>query len=390
MGRMTREKEEKERRKEERVVSGLIEHSRRKTPPPPITASLVLRGVALPAQLMLRTPETWTPKLRTKDIIRHRLELVRHCFKRYPVPKFLDRVWNDGVAIERADRRAARLRAEGELPDFREWWIRLARGDSLYKNCSKGILSAKETHLFLQAPEEDSPLQALWRAKALALGATRSLCGRIVGSAMARSANFSEQWSSFLALIIREPPESIDRINWLRDWAAAKIAEDPTWTAKGRTLASAERACEEWHRLVAKQAEWSTTNWTPFPIDDWFIELPAENQRNVPKDQKRMVRWRVHQITSGKQLVLEGHAQRHCVASYKNSCVNGRCSIFSMTLAEIPWPGAVETPERALTIEVSSSFSIVQARGWCNRPPSREENTVLSAWARANDLSINL
>ena len=74
---------------------------------------------------------------------------------------------------------------------------------------------------------------------------------------------------------------------------------------------------------------------------------------------------------------------RHCVATYKESCVRRQVSIWSMQ---------VETQrgqQRALTIEVDlPKRTICQVRGKCNRLPSANEQAIVERWAALEGLKV--
>src|SRR5262245_10026545 len=51
--------------------------------------------------LALRAPETWCCRIKSNDVDRRFVELVRHTFARYRVPAHLERVWLDTRPAER-------------------------------------------------------------------------------------------------------------------------------------------------------------------------------------------------------------------------------------------------------------------------------------------------
>jgi PcfJ-like protein len=68
----------------------------------------------------------------------------------------------------------------------------------------------------------------------------------------------------------------------------------------------------------------------------------------------------------------------HCVASYKELCVSGAISIWSLTCETAS--GEIEP---RLTIELYSNSWVAQCRGFANRKPSDEEAVVVKRWADA-------
>lgn len=83
--------------------------------------------------------------------------------------------------------------------------------------------------------------------------------------------------------------------------------------------------------------------------------------------------------TDPSELDREGYLQRHCVGSYYNDIVNGRCEIvFMRKLSNINEP--------YLTIQLSSfnnisrKIEVLQVRGFSNRSSSEYENVVINKW----------
>jgi len=74
-----------------------------------------------------------------------------------------------------------------------------------------------------------------------------------------------------------------------------------------------------------------------------------------------------------KDLVNEGAQLHHCISSYYNSIKEGRSLIFFMRdLKEIDKP--------LVTVELNSSYRLVQARGSHNRMVNREESIFIQLW----------
>ncbi len=71
---------------------------------------------------------------------------------------------------------------------------------------------------------------------------------------------------------------------------------------------------------------------------------------------------------------------RHCVASYKASCLDGQTSIWSVT-CEYP----IGQVNRSVTLELRGE-TLVQCRGFANRPPYDNEATIVKRWAEDNGL----
>jgi hypothetical protein len=93
--------------------------------------------------------------------------------------------------------------------------------------------------------------------------------------------------------------------------------------------------------------------------------------------------WRIRELVSSKELIAEGRAQGHCVASYAKSCFQGKCSIWTMDLQTF------DGIEKRLTIEVGlPQGEIRQVRGLRNRRATRDEMRVVTNWAMQSGLNL--
>ena len=79
---------------------------------------------------------------------------------------------------------------------------------------------------------------------------------------------------------------------------------------------------------------------------------------------------RIVQLTTYGQLMNEGQALHHCVATYLSSCRLGRCAIFSLTAAG----------RHSLTLEVEANRTVVQVRGKHNRWMTDAEEICIKLW----------
>src|SRR6202008_4364844 len=70
----------------------------------------------------VRDPQSWHPRMKTRDPARLRLAAARHLFALYPGPSMLERIWIDDAGLDAPE---VRLR--------KQWYVVAARGGSLYK-----------------------------------------------------------------------------------------------------------------------------------------------------------------------------------------------------------------------------------------------------------------
>ena len=367
MGRNTRRKHEEVRLATEGVMERLRIHSRENGPArrdaaQPV-AALMTRAMLDYDGFCVRLPETWVPLTRSNREDRQQSDLIRHLFRLYPVPGFLEAAWTS------KDER--RFHTAGGTVEFTDWYIAVAQGRSLFGTCTKGYLSRRETHVFLKAPDRFSIRRNIWWARALCFGGDLGIAERIARSKLHRH-DFSDQfWISVMRFFVANPVH-LHEMDDLLDYLAAARDENPAFTMKERTLRSVRRASEEWHRYMARRRRHSGLSWPGRAIarPGWSLAFG----RDIGKET-----FTVRQITTGRRLVEEGRAMRHCVALYERFCIEGRSSIWTMKKRS-----ALDAVTRCLTIEVDRAGTIVQARGYANRPPRPREAAVLAKWAAAN------
>ena len=378
MGRKTRKKQELAALEEQRVIDRLAQKKNsgktkrgvvRAHSHPIHGGGVMTREMVRYRRYFLRDPDNWVYRGKSKKIEKQRTDLARYLFGKYHVPRFLEETWNE-YEIE-AERRIADRERGAKF--FLNWYISATQGKSVYKLHSKGILSKKETHQFLQAPDHYSCNMAMWWAKAMCEGANLGIANRIVQCTLTRHDITSDFWISVMRFFVHNPVD-LHEMNDLLDFIRAERQENPNFKMKGRSLESVRRKSEEWHRHMIKTQQIGGGTWSGMDVPNWTAT-------SGPKDNKTT--WRVEQITSGNALVKEGREMRHCVAGYKNRCMAGATAIFSMHSS------SPINSRRNLTIEVRTvGRTVVQARGKANRRATRQEINVLRTWAHANDMNV--
>ena len=314
----------------------------------------------------VRSPETWVTSTRSRRADRQRSDLIRYLFCVYPVPKFLESVWTSD------DDREHRIDGQTHI-DFSRWYLAVAQGNSLFKTCAKEILTKRETHWFLRAPNHFTVGRNMWWTRALCYCDSVGLADRTARSKLGDS-DFTDEFLLSVMRFFVNNPIHLHEMDDLTDYLVAAREENPNMSMKGRTLKSVRRASEEWHRYIAKQNRYSEQVWEgrKVPKPDWRISYGKAEKR---------VAFAVRQITTGRELVQEGRAMRHCVGIYEKACVEGHSSIWTMK-----WKNALGVTYHGLTIEVDRHGRIVHARGYANRLPRPREQQVLRKWAVANEL----
>jgi hypothetical protein len=318
----------------------------------------------------LRPPEAWRCRIKSRSEERRFLDLVRFCFARYGVAPHLENLWLVDIADDFVDAVAAvdpRAPRRTDRPCLRSWYIVAAQGGSLYRAAARPYLTRLETHHFLNAPREvESTARAFWYAFARAETDDRAAALRVARSKLTDFSAASSFWKDVARTLARHAL-AVNEIDDLVDFLRAARAEDESFSIKGRTLGSLRRRMEEWHRALRKERQISGGAWPGHPIPDVTYEAGREEKRAI---------WHFRQIKTGSDLFREGQRMRHCVASYKQACVAGSLSIWSLT-CEFP----LGFLNRAVTLEVRANGDIAQCRGFANRLPHANEAAMVKRWA---------
>lgn len=86
----------------------------------------------------------------------------------------------------------------------------------------------------------------------------------------------------------------------------------------------------------------------------------------------------IRQITRPLDLIREGRAMRHCVASYLDGCIKGKWSIWVVRMGE----------SRLATIELRPDKKIYQVKGRFNETPAEPVFQAVKAWCRQESLKL--
>lgn len=318
------------------------------------------------AHKIIRHPDDFSIKMKSKDTGKLTLALAKHMFARYPVPHHLEQVWTG----------ATRVVSYPKGFDRREWWMTVAQGGSLHKEHTSGFFTRKETHAFLAVPVPMGFLEALWYAVARSYTDSHGLAFRISRCKLTQSdpSLITPFWKDAVRFFVSHNL-ALSEIDDLIDFFMHRRRENDAFALKGRTLGSLRSQMEEWHRDLARIRRVGGGRWDGLPFEGFAYEQKGP-QPHLD------VRWAVTQITTGDALAKEGNAMRHCVYSYKPRCLSGMCGIYSVTKR------SQKGEERVLTVEVLSSGRIVQVRGFANRAATPEENNIVRRWALHAGLSF--
>jgi hypothetical protein len=326
----------------------------------------------------LRPPEAWRCRIKSRSPERRFIDAVRFTFARYPVPAHLEQTWIRDVEDDFVDdprmlsaRGAARRGSAPPRPDFTRWYIIATQGGSLHKQAAHPYMSKLEAHYFLHTSNQLSTQQAFWYATARALSDEHA-AHRIAYTKLLDYSVASTFWREAARFFARNPM-TIAEMDDLIDFLQVAKQENDGFSLKGRTLAALRRRMQDWHRALQKQQAICGGSWPGSALPD--LEYRAGRDDNTAI-------WRFRQIKTGNDLFHEGQRMHHCVASYKERCISGEVSIWSLA-CEYP-RGHVN---KGVTIELRKGGLIMQCRGFANRRPHTNELTMVKRWAQEHGLN---
>lgn len=315
----------------------------------------------------------WRPQ--KHNVRRQFASLSRYLLAHYDVPAFMDSVWFSGKRKQQA------------------WFIHVGSGNNIRTAEALPVsLTKKMAHHYLQAPDGYSVLTAFRWAQVKSVGGDNALSDSIAATQLARRFKDEEFWMGVIRFFVDNPMLDRAHVHPIVDfiWNEKYVDQheqdgngrlrsvgpaQPNFTMRGRTADSLLAQVNAWHRRLGRLTHGvSERRWSRWVIDDYrFVEGGGSaNNTRV---------WQIRELLSGKELVAEGRTQKHCVASYVNSCVRGVSAIYTMDQQDS------SGERKLLTIEVSRKYRVVlQVRGKRNRFPTTAEELVLNRWTQDNGL----
>lgn len=308
----------------------------------------------------IRKVKDWKPT--SHNLNRQIASFARHLYAQYDVPAFMDLCWYNGD------------------PKYHDWFIHIGQGGNI--RTANGLpiaLTKKEAHLYLQAPKDFSPLSAFRYGQILNLGGNEPFVRQILRTRIATTFSANDFWLSVFRWLLKHPMLDTAQYGPLVDYInnqkfvpyrwenGVAICAQPNMTMKDRDPETLIRQMEAWHRRLGKEKQKGPGEWKP----SGFYPLEIVTEKTVAT---------IKEITKLNDLIAEGRAMKHCVASYSYSCSQGRCSIWSLEV----------DGTKQLTIEVlNNSRQVVQARKKYNERPTASDMYYLRLWARNSGLTLS-
>lgn len=295
--------------------------------------------------------------------------LAHHLISNYRIPAFLASSWYESDST--ADKK-------------RSWFVEHSRGASFRSLDLPIVMTRKMEHVFLASADHLSIEHALRRAELLAVGVPPEFVKAILSTRLAADLRHSEFWRTFWMFLIAnvdevDPAQIGPMVDYIESIRHDRITVEtqngtteldpplPEFSMKGRTVKSMLRLMQDWHRSLKGSGggfSWIRSPFQPLLFDE------------VSDDAEMRKRWQLMELTSSAQLLSEGAALHHCVASYADRCHQGTSSIWSLRL----WRG--EKLHHMLTVEVDPKRrTVIQARGRANRPATGKPLRLLQNWA---------
>ncbi len=300
-----------------------------------------------------RPLESWKPGSHNPE--RQFASLARHLLAEWDVPMCLD-----GAFFYPDPNRREAGRALG-------WWRHVARGQSLFTAHDLPLaLTRKMAHLVhTEAPASLMPEEALRWGQARGLGMSERQTRALLATPLGLRFDDESFWEGFVRLVADNPlldPAQVgplqDYLHWERRTPRGPGERDRLpvdFTLKGRTVGALLERMESWHARTVRESRHSVVSWDATERAGLLVTEGAWQ-------------WQLRELTSAKELSVEGRAMRHCVGTYASTCARGDISIWSLQVLGPLTTGWL----RAMTIAVSRHGQITEARGWCNALPSAD------------------
>ncbi len=300
-------------------------------------------------------------KSKSYNLKRQIEDFIKWVYCIYPIPRFMFNVFSDEPTLFRGFTQKEKL----------EWFFTVAQGGSFNKQ-AKGILTKKEAHLFLQAPDSNTFDENLWWVKCKSLELSNKITNAISTRFFQNLEIRGPFWYSLLMLLKKdESVVTIENLSDVMDFLRDRHGNQRSFNLKGRTFNSLIKLSNQWHRdLQLKRFGSQNLRWAGLPIEDWSW-----------KNKETKMLYTIKQLHTSKELYYEGRKMKHCIASYGHRCVDGNSAIFTLESND-----GVNYREKHMTIEVDRNNRLVQAHGKMNRHVTGEPHLVFNKWMNVKNI----
>lgn len=301
----------------------------------------------------------------SRDPQRQLEELTEHLLVRYPVPRFLVGMFTDANRPHHAIGAAL--------------FAHLTRGGSMRQAVRDRLLpvplNRRMCHALANYEADDPIVTAVRNVQLDYGGASLALRTAIHASALGRRFDtFEPLWAEVIAWLCRQDQAQLQVahvgpiLDWIRCVHLDARREGHELDLSEMTLPAVLRALDRWHAQLGRR---------PLPNHVAVFE-PSGFAGFIGVDEHGQQR-QIIELLGSHELLDEGRALRHCVASYTSAAASGQVSLWSLRIDQL----------RQLTIEVRmGEREVVQVRGYANRLPTEHEMGIIRRWAADNGIRI--
>jgi hypothetical protein len=246
-------------------------------------------------------------------------------------------------------------------------------------------LSRAAAHAVLNAPSELTLPQAMRYGQLIGFGVSETLATAAVRTQLGRS-NAGDVAAAAIACFLALNADTRARdVQQIVDYVMARIRgfEDivpqPNFTLRGRTAQTVMLEIRRWPEEVnrIRNVAGAARVWGSCGVGGY--------EQIVIDESFEIARWQIVELTSSAELVTEGRAMRHCVATFAWSATRGQCAIFALRRDDANG-GATK---HVATIEiVPQQRAIVQIAGACNRFAGDAAMEIIARWAALRGLDM--
>jgi hypothetical protein len=365
MGRSTKQKIDKELQESKKIMNSFIVHNQNIKTKSKIIKEPIYKILLDYEKKFINNPSNYQLKTKSKNEDKQLLEYVKFVFGKYPVCNPLLNNWIQQKNIN-----------DKYQQMFKDWYICVATGGSLYKDHCKDVLTKKEVHYLLNCSYDFSSKKAVVYSIAKANKSTEGNSLKISQSKIVDKPFFNPFWKSVICFFAINETNNLAQLNDILDYVEHKHNENTTFSMAGQTVKNLLEKMHDWHRSLQRIKDIGNHSWNGCHIPD----KTYTHTDSLGDD----FTWHFHQIKNSKELAAEGNKMRHCVFSYRDKCINNSISIWSLSKTE---NYNLNSPK--ITIELRNDGTIIQARGLANRAPRNEERHIIKKWSTENGLSIS-
>ncbi len=281
--------------------------------------------------------------------------------------------------------------AVSQMKKYLDIFIRTGNGYSVYKSFNEAgfEMTRKMCHDFLHSGINLSFLQAVRNAQLLAIGGSGRLI-RIITACEQQLDLFPDEkfWRTAYGIFFRQPFLDPGKVAPLIIYFNYQKTKDPLWSLKGRTISSIIKILDSFFRgmVIDYRYQGALSGILREIKLDVYPDSGFKPYEEISTtDKGEIANWKIEQVKTPFELLIEGKRMHHCVFSYHwrtimNPDEGESVSIWSMTKND--------HPELTICVE-NRNAAITEVRGRFDRWPEKAELLHIRAWADMTGLKVN-